>query len=129
VTFDVLIVGGGPVGLFLACELRLAGARPLVLEQRPEPDPADKARGLAGQVVRLLDHRGLFERCGGRKRCHRAAPALLRTPGPRAENTHMIAPLTAGSDVRYDMGEEHPAAPTGWFVPRAGDPRRPGGPD
>ncbi|OEV05095.1 FAD-dependent monooxygenase [Streptomyces oceani] len=64
--FDVIIVGGGPAGLFLACELRLAGARPLVLERRPEADPADKAHGLAGQAVRLLDHRGLFERCGGR---------------------------------------------------------------
>ena len=64
--FDVIIVGGGPAGLFLACELRLAGARPLVLERRPEPDQADRAHGLSGQVVRLLDHRGLLERCGGR---------------------------------------------------------------
>ncbi|MEV0199684.1 FAD-dependent monooxygenase [Nonomuraea sp. NPDC050691] len=64
--FDVIIVGGGPAGLFLACELRLAGVRPLLLERRPEPDLSDKAHGLAGQVVRLLDNRGLFERCGGR---------------------------------------------------------------
>ncbi|MFI7111639.1 FAD-dependent monooxygenase [Nonomuraea sp. NPDC050227] len=64
--FDVIVVGAGPAGLFLACELRLAGVRPLVLERRPEPDLSDKAHGLAGQVVRLLDHRGLFERCGGR---------------------------------------------------------------
>lgn len=64
--FDVVIVGGGPAGLFLACELRLAGVGALVLEQRSEPDTADKAHGLAGQVVRLLDHRGLYERCGGK---------------------------------------------------------------
>ncbi|MFI7104319.1 FAD-dependent monooxygenase [Streptomyces sp. NPDC050161] len=63
--FDVVIVGGGPAGLFLACELRLAGIETLVLERRTEPDLTDKAHGLTGQVVRLLDNRGLFERCGG----------------------------------------------------------------
>lgn len=63
--FDVVIVGGGPVGLFLACELKLAGIDPVVLERLPEPSQVSKANGLIGQVVRLLDHRGLFERCGG----------------------------------------------------------------
>ncbi|MFB8004086.1 FAD-dependent oxidoreductase [Nocardia sp. NPDC056000] len=62
---DVVIVGGGPTGLFLACELALAGVRPLVLERRAEPDQSDKAHGLIGQSVRLLDQRGLYERCGG----------------------------------------------------------------
>lgn len=36
--YDVIVAGGGPTGLFLACELRLAGVRPLVLERRAEPD-------------------------------------------------------------------------------------------
>jgi 2-polyprenyl-6-methoxyphenol hydroxylase-like FAD-dependent oxidoreductase len=63
--FDVLIVGGGPVGVFVACELKLAGANPLVIERLPEINQWDKAHGLTGQVVRLLDHRGLFERCSG----------------------------------------------------------------
>lgn len=63
--FDAIIVGGGPAGLFLACELRLAGLRPLVLERLPEPDQTDKAHGVIGQSVQLLDQRGLFERCGG----------------------------------------------------------------
>jgi 2-polyprenyl-6-methoxyphenol hydroxylase-like FAD-dependent oxidoreductase len=63
---EVVIIGAGPVGLMLGCELALAGVRPLVLERLPEPSSVPKANGLVGQVVRLLDHRGLYERCGGR---------------------------------------------------------------
>lgn len=33
------------------------------------------------------------------------------------DNTQLIADLMAGSDVRYDMGKEKPAPPTGRFVP------------
>jgi 2-polyprenyl-6-methoxyphenol hydroxylase-like FAD-dependent oxidoreductase len=63
---DVVIVGGGPVGLMLACEVALAGIEPLVLERLPERLTTPKANGLVGQVVRLLDHRGLYERIRGR---------------------------------------------------------------
>jgi NADPH-dependent 2,4-dienoyl-CoA reductase/sulfur reductase-like enzyme len=34
---DVIIAGAGPVGLFLACELRLAKVSVLVLEQQEDP--------------------------------------------------------------------------------------------
>ncbi|SFY52732.1 FAD-dependent monooxygenase [Streptomyces sp. F-1] len=64
-TADVIIVGGGPNGLMLACELGLAGIRPLVLEQHAEPVAEPKANGLLGQVVRLVDHRGLYEPLSG----------------------------------------------------------------
>lgn len=62
---DVVIIGGGPVGVFLACELKLAGVNPVVFEKLPEISQADKAHGLNGQIIRLLDHRGLFEPFGG----------------------------------------------------------------
>jgi 2-polyprenyl-6-methoxyphenol hydroxylase-like FAD-dependent oxidoreductase len=62
---DVVIAGAGPNGLMLACELALAGIRPLVLEQLPEPTEENRANGLVGQVVRLLDRRGLHERLAG----------------------------------------------------------------
>ena len=62
---DVAVVGAGPVGLMLACELRLAGVQPLVLERLPERLTTPKANGLAGQVVRFLDHRDLCRRLGG----------------------------------------------------------------
>ena len=61
-TLDVVVAGGGPVGLMLACELRLAGVPPVVLERLSEPSGLSKANGLVGQIVQMLDHRGLLER-------------------------------------------------------------------
>ena len=59
---DVIIVGAGPAGLMLASELRLAGARPLVLERQPHLGEAPKANGLGGQILQLLRYRGLLDR-------------------------------------------------------------------
>jgi 2-polyprenyl-6-methoxyphenol hydroxylase-like FAD-dependent oxidoreductase len=59
---DVLIVGAGPVGLMLASELALQGARPLVVERLAAPTGLSKALGVQGRGVELLEARGLLPR-------------------------------------------------------------------
>ena len=56
---DVLVVGGGPVGLAAAIEARLAGLSALVLE--PRPGPVDKAcgEGLMPGALRSLHRLGV----------------------------------------------------------------------
>ncbi|TIV71213.1 MAG: FAD-dependent oxidoreductase [Mesorhizobium sp.] len=63
--YDVVIAGAGPVGLFLACELRLAGLSVLVLEQAEDPRSPLKRlpfgmRGLSAPTVEALYRRGLL---------------------------------------------------------------------
>jgi 2-polyprenyl-6-methoxyphenol hydroxylase-like FAD-dependent oxidoreductase len=62
---DVVIAGAGPNGLMLACELALAGIRPIVLDPLPGPNPEPRANGVTGQGVRILDHRGFYSILAG----------------------------------------------------------------
>jgi 2-polyprenyl-6-methoxyphenol hydroxylase-like FAD-dependent oxidoreductase len=63
---DVVIAGAGPDGLMLACELGLAGIRPVVLDPTPGPNLQARANRIAGQAARILDHRGLYSEFAGR---------------------------------------------------------------
>jgi 2-polyprenyl-6-methoxyphenol hydroxylase-like FAD-dependent oxidoreductase len=62
--YDVVVAGGGPVGLLLACELRLGGARVLVLEREKDTPPARfgsmGARAVNAPSVHALHLRGLL---------------------------------------------------------------------
>lgn len=63
--YDVVIAGGGPIGLFLACELGLSGASVLVLERDPTRESPWKSmpmglRGMNTQSIEALYRRGLL---------------------------------------------------------------------
>lgn len=65
-TYDVIISGAGPVGLFLACELALAKCSVLILEKTEDPNSILKQlpfgiRGLSSPTIETLYRRGLLE--------------------------------------------------------------------
>ncbi|MFI8794162.1 FAD-dependent monooxygenase [Streptomyces sp. NPDC055105] len=59
--YPVVIVGAGPVGLFLAGELQLAGVETVILEQRLERGPHSRAGNVNSRTLEILDSRGMVE--------------------------------------------------------------------
>lgn len=89
---DVVIAGGGPVGLFLAGELALAGCSVLVLERDDELGSPWKAlplglRGLNAGSAETFYRRGLLDAVIGASRADAtkvgAAPGAVAAPAPR----------------------------------------------
>jgi len=60
--YDVAVVGGGPVGMWLAAELHRGGVRPVVLERRAERPPYSKALTIYPRTVEQFAMRGLVDR-------------------------------------------------------------------
>ncbi|GAA3121973.1 FAD-dependent monooxygenase [Streptosporangium carneum] len=59
---DVVIAGGGPTGLMLACELRLAGVEVAVLDRLAGRSGESRAGGIHARSMEVLDQRGLVDR-------------------------------------------------------------------
>jgi 2-polyprenyl-6-methoxyphenol hydroxylase-like FAD-dependent oxidoreductase len=51
--YDVVIAGAGPIGLLLACELKLAGSSVLVLEKLADPNLPIKAGAVGGRALNI----------------------------------------------------------------------------
>ncbi|MBB5938490.1 monooxygenase [Streptomyces zagrosensis] len=59
---DILVVGAGPTGLMLACELALAGVHTRIVERRTERQRDSRALTLHPRSMELMDMRGLAPR-------------------------------------------------------------------
>ncbi|TFW30169.1 FAD-dependent oxidoreductase [Duganella callida] len=100
-TYDVIISGAGPVGLFLACELALAACSVLILEQAAEPQTPFKllpfgVRGLSAPSIEALDRRGLLDALD----IHKRMKNLFAAGSPRQ------AGHFAGLGFRHDEIDE-----------------------
>ncbi|AYF75774.1 FAD-dependent oxidoreductase [Nocardia yunnanensis] len=117
-TRDVVVVGAGPVGLMLACELRLAGVDVLVLERLDAPDPTIKAGGINAPVAQALDRRGLIGELRTAAEATAAQMAALFTraapaSGPKPAGGHFAGIMLRGDRIHHDdpvFAELGPAA-------------------
>ena len=60
--YDVAVVGGGPVGMWLAAELHRGGVRPVVLERRAARPPHSKAMTIYPRTIEQFAMRGIADR-------------------------------------------------------------------
>src|SRR5689334_17384565 len=59
---DVLIVGAGPTGLALACDLARRGVYHRLVEASPRPFEGSRAKGLQPRTLEVFDDLGIVDR-------------------------------------------------------------------
>jgi 2-polyprenyl-6-methoxyphenol hydroxylase-like FAD-dependent oxidoreductase len=61
-TIMVLIVGAGPTGLILACELARSGASFRLIEASRMPQPGSRGKGIQPRTLEVFDDLGVVDR-------------------------------------------------------------------
>ena len=87
----VLIAGGGPTGLMLACELALAGVPVIVIERRAGIEQVSPGMAIHGRTLEAFRQRGLTDRI----------PAVAVAPWPRTPFALMWLDLATVDERDY----------------------------
>ncbi|MFE3582442.1 FAD-dependent monooxygenase [Streptomyces vinaceus] len=96
---DVLIVGAGPTGLVLACDLARRGVRALVVERSPELFPGSRGKGVQPRTLEVFDDLGVVGevlRWGGP-----APVGMTWRDGARAGEYRMFEDIGPTEDAPY----------------------------
>ena len=59
---DVLVVGAGPTGLTLACDLARRGVAVRIIDQAPQFPSGSRGKGLSPRSLEVLDDLGVIDR-------------------------------------------------------------------
>jgi 2-polyprenyl-6-methoxyphenol hydroxylase-like FAD-dependent oxidoreductase len=93
-TTDVLVVGAGPTGLTLACDLARRGVAVRIVDRAPDHPAGSRGKGLNSRSLEVLDDLGVADR-------------LLRSG-----TTHLPHRTYRGSEVVAEVDPEAGRAPT-----------------
>lgn len=99
---DVLIVGAGPTGLTLACDLARRGIALRIVDRSPEHPRSSRSKGPNPRSLEVLEHLGVLERV----KAASVAPLLMRKyrDGEPVADTDPYAGSSPTPDAPYDRG-------------------------
>uniref|UniRef100_UPI00167C6B21 FAD-dependent monooxygenase n=1 Tax=Streptomyces longispororuber TaxID=68230 RepID=UPI00167C6B21 len=103
----VLVVGAGPTGLTLACDLARRGVPALVVERAPRLFPGSRGKGLQPRTLEVFDDLGVVD-------------AVLKAGGPAPVGMVWAGGVRQGEHRMFDEPEATDSAPYAgpWLVPQ-----------
>ena len=107
---DVLIVGAGPTGLTLACELLRRGVRCRIMDNADAPATTSRALGIQPRTMELFENMGIVDEI-----IARGGPVL---GSQLYDGNHLLATI-GGADVQRIANRPDIPYPSVWVLPQS----------